>query len=214
MKRRTFIQTVAVGILGCCPRAERPVLLFDCLGTVFNIRESLVITLDRETADAWLSEYCQEIEAIGAGRSGWVPFHMVLRKTLFRACPTFSGDPFWALAAWYAPPAQHLAAQSIASLQKKGVECWAFTNMGRAALDQASLTNGIAWNGILCSDNWLTYKPNPRIYVEALERFGTRCSLVTRNIHGPDSHSPIPACLIGSTYPSLYDLSTRFKVSP
>jgi len=201
-------------------------LFFDVFGTLVDFRSGVAREAERlltprgaaldwgAFADAWRGEYQAGMEAIRAGREGYVRLDVVHRRNLDRILPRFGlaglddatraelNLAWHRLDAWPDVPPALLRLRTRFRL--------APLSNGNIAL-QADLArhNDFRWDAILGADLSRDYKPKPRLYLDAAEAFGLApqdCMMVachssdlaaaaelglkTAHVGRPDEHGP------------------------
>jgi 2-haloacid dehalogenase len=205
---------------------EVKALFFDVFGTLVDFRTGVACEAERLLAprgvaldwggfaDAWRGEYQAGMEAIRAGREGYVRLDVVHRRNLDRILPGFGladlDDATRAELnlAWHRLDAWPDVPPALRRLRTR-FRLAPLSN-GNIAL-QADLArhNDFRWDAILGADLSRDYKPKPRLYLDAAEAFGLGpqdCMMVachssdlaaaadlglrTAHIARPDEHGP------------------------
>lgn len=160
--------------------SERPVLVFDVLGTLLDQSGSLeahvstIAGLDSGVAaavvDAWLGYVAAEERAIVAGRRAFAPSHVLDREAVGRLVDDGSFPA--GLAQVLTRASEHLnpwpdTVVGIETLSRFSTVL-GLSNASRRVLAALSANAGMRWHQVLSAEDAGTYKPDPVLYRAAL----------------------------------------------
>lgn len=160
--------------------SERPVLVFDVLGTLVDQSGSLeahlstIAGLDSVMAaaivDAWLGDVAAEERAIVAGRRAFTPSHVLEREAVGRlvddgSLPRESAEVLSRASEHLTPWPDTLAGLETLS---RFTTVMGLSNASRRVLAALSANAGMRWHQVLSAEDAATYKPDPALYQAAV----------------------------------------------
>jgi 2-haloacid dehalogenase len=164
-------------------------LFFDVFGTLVDWRTSIAreakaalaprgYTLDWPAfADAWRGEYQGAIEAVRAGRIGFQKLDVLHRRNLDLILPRFGlaslgeGERRELNMVWHRLDAWPDVAGGLARLKSR---YWLapVSNGNVSLMIDLARRNAFPWDAILGAEFARDYKPNPSVYLAAVDAFG------------------------------------------
>jgi 2-haloacid dehalogenase len=164
-------------------------ILFDTFGTVTDWRGSIIedflafgkrkaLNVDWEALlDEWKTAYRPGMDAVRTGAWPWTRVDRIYRMKLDEILPKYGlaglseADKVCLNRAWHRINPWHDAVEGLTRLKKKyiisplsngDVDC--LVNMAKHA--------GLPWDVILCAEIFRHYKPDPEVYLGAIELLG------------------------------------------
>lgn len=177
----TIIATVVGGFatdyftsLASGSEPDAKVVMFDCLGTVFDIRGAMVReSLDPGTADAWIGAYGTRVERCRLGVCVWRPAHVLAGQSFQDLDLRLVGSSETLVRrVWWEADAFSDSAPGLLRLRERGYAVVALTNASLPMLISMSRQAGITWDATLTADMIGQYKPSPTVYRRAQELLG------------------------------------------
>ena len=172
------------------PKRRQPaILLFDVFGTVVDWRSSLIRQIPSHLAahhlvadpaafaDAWRARYQPAMEAVRSGTRPWVSLDVLHRENLDRVLQDFGCDALPAPArdalnrVWHRLDPWRDAPAGLRKLQSFGF-CCALSNGNVRLMAAVARHAGLAWDQILGAEWSKAYKPEAKVYLDALQVFG------------------------------------------
>jgi 2-haloacid dehalogenase len=149
--------------------AEPPrALLFDTLGTVFDVQGSIERDLGRAMSSRWIAEYGRGILAVHDGHAAYRPADAIALEALSRVQPGIIGSPDTLMRQhWHHARAFPDSKPGIQALRARGFIVAPLTNASFQMVFSLSRQNGIEWDAVFSADLWRTFKPDHRLYREA-----------------------------------------------
>ncbi len=196
-------------------------MIFDVFGTVVDWRRGVAAQVAAAIpgadpvafADAWRGRYQPAMEAVRAGRRGYVPLDTLHREMLDETLAAFGAplddDARAALAtAWERLPPWPDSVAGLAALRARAIVA-PCSNGSIALMTRLARYAGLGWDCILGADVARAYKPDPAVYracVAALRlqpaevmmvaahnddlRAAAACGLRTAFLPRPREHGP------------------------
>ena len=161
-------------------------LVFDTFGTVVDWRTSLiedfrafgkrkVINVDWEAlVDEWKTSYRPGMDAVRSGKWPWTRVDQIYRKKLDEILPKYGvigleeNEKVYLNRVWHRLNPWPDSVAGLARLKKKYVIA-PLSNSDFDCLVNMAKHAGLPWDAIFCSELFHHYKPDPEVYLGAIE---------------------------------------------
>ncbi len=165
-------------------------LLFDTFGTVVDWQTSLIRRFERfgrenglvadwaALVDDWRAEYQPGMNAVRSGQRPWTNLEHLHRESLDKLLPRHGlgqlSDPQrrQLVMGWHFLDPWPDAVAGLKRLKQKYI-IGTLSNGGVRLLTDMAKYAGLPWDVILCADVFRHYKPDPAVYVGAVELLDT-----------------------------------------
>ena len=166
-------------------------LVFDIFGTVVDWRTSIIADfrafgkhkgLDLDWVafiDEWKTGYRTGMDAVRSGKWPWTRVDIIYRKKLDELLPKYSlgglseGDKVYLNQVWHRLNPWPDSVAGLARLKKKYVIS-PLSNGDVDCLVNMAKHGGLPWDVILCAEIFHHYKPDPEVYLGAVELLGCK----------------------------------------
>jgi len=165
-------------------------LLFDTFGTVVDWRTSLIRQFEsfgRENGlaadwtalvDDWRAEYQPGMDAVRSGKRPWTSLEQLHRESLDMLLPRHGLNALsdaqrrQLVLSWHSLDPWPDAVAGLRRLKQKYI-IGTLSNGGVRLLTDMAKYAGLPWDVILCADVFRHYKPDPSVYLGAVELLDT-----------------------------------------
>ena len=181
-------------------------IIFDVFGTVVDWRSGVAAEmrrvlpgLDAEAfADAWRAKYQPSMEAVRAGRRGYVALDLLHRENLDATLAEFGADLDEAARAelnraWEKLPPWPDAVPGLARLKARFIVA-PCSNGSIALMTRLAKFGGLPWDCILGADVARAYKPDPQAYLGSAKALGLAPERVMMTAAHNDDLAAARAC--------------------
>ena len=166
-------------------------LTFDTFGTVVDWRTTILndfrafgkrkgINIDWEAfVDEWKTAYRPGMDAVRSGKWPWTTVDRIYRMKLDELLPTYGvnglteDEKVYLNRVWHRLNPWPDAVAALTRLKKKYVIS-PLSNGDVACLVNMAKHGGLPWDVILCAEIFRHYKPDPEVYLGAIELLGLK----------------------------------------